>query len=113
MVVVINPSERSIDYNIALIDIGTFIEEKRERGWNWLNITDAILALSREGTRHMNRMLEDMADRLEEINTPPGYGRTAQGELFKLPPELGTEADHPDYDCLTCRSSYLACICFP
>jgi hypothetical protein len=75
-VVVINPSQRDISYNIALGDIKAFVDEKRERDWHDGNILDAIIAIGREGIKQINLAIEDMADRL-------------QTEI----PELGTEDD--------------------
>ncbi len=62
----IKPSERSIDYNIALGDIKILIEERMERGWNHLNILDSIIAVGREGIKQINLTLEDMADKLQD-----------------------------------------------
>lgn len=63
---IINPSQRSIDYNCALMDVKAFVEEKREKGWHFDNILDAVSAMGREGAEQVNRILSDMADRLEK-----------------------------------------------
>ena len=64
--VIINPSQRSIDYNCALGDVKAFVDEKRGRGWKDAHILDAIIAIGREGIKQINLTIEDMADKLEE-----------------------------------------------
>ena len=63
-----NPKDKGIDYNMALGDVEEFIKQKRERGWNHLNILDALEALGREGKKQINSQLEDMAKRLQKLD---------------------------------------------
>ncbi len=94
----IDLTNKSIDYLTAISDVRKSIAHRRERDWSWDTIAQMLEGLGQLADVEINLMLEDLADRLEERDPPPGYGRTKDGKFFKLPPTLGTEADHPDYN---------------
>ncbi len=92
----IDLTNKSIDYLTAISDVRKSIAHRRKRDWSWDTIAQMLEGLGQLADGEINFILETMADR-EHVDIPPGYGRTADGKFFKLPPELGTEADHPDY----------------
>lgn len=96
-----NLKDKSLDYLTALSDVRRAIALRRERDWSWYMIAQMLEGLGQLADAEIDLLTEDMASRLDRqkdlTHPPPGYGCTADGRFFKNPPELGTEADHPDY----------------